>query len=74
MSDFLFGLVMAVVFLAVGYESAKPELEVSTYNMHVELKVKHITLEEAGNLEAALREWFSEMSVIQVTIEPDTTK
>ena len=73
MSDILFALVISVGMFILGSESSKPDIQVSTYNMKVEMRVRHISLEDAGKLETALHEWFSEMSVIQVTIEPDTT-
>lgn len=73
MGDFLFALVL-VVFSTLFFADTTSEYEVSTYNMRVQMKVKHVSLETAGKLETALHEWFGEFSLIEVTLEPDTTK
>lgn len=74
MGDFLFGLVIVVFSALFVSEITHTEYETSTYTVKIHMRADHVTLKTAGDIETALHEWFGEVSVINVTLEPDTTK
>lgn len=71
---------MLALFLAVGAtigiqaaNAPEVDIQLNRYTMKVQLRVSKITLEDAGKFERTLKEWFTESSVVEVILEPDTT-
>lgn len=61
----------------IGLEAAQTpdvRLQMNQYTMKVQLRVNKLTLEDAGKFEHTIREWFPEASIVEVVVEPDTTK